>query len=114
MFFVFVYAVYILIPLGVTLSFKRFKNIHKGWTYAVTGILIFFYPYLVFAIERLLLTPAGHHGFGEGDSFFMMGHFFLFLPLSLGFQGLFNYLFREAKNNAHSNIPVWILLLGTL
>ncbi len=52
-----IFAPYILIPIFVTLIFKKYKASRSDWTYPITLLLVFFYPFLLFWIDDLATPP---------------------------------------------------------
>lgn len=94
-----IFSPYIIVPLLVSLVFKK----ANGWivylTFALTGVLMFLYPFLCFMVDDYLNPPPPGPRCGNPEMGFFIGNIILLIPISLGFQGLFNYLFGLYKIN---------------
>ncbi len=93
-----IFTPYILIPLIVTLLFRRFTHSSKSLTYTLTGLIIFFYPFGLFWIENYLNPPSGPRC-GNPQFFFFVGHLIILLPISLLIQYIFNVMLLTNKSN---------------
>jgi len=52
-----VFAPYLLVPLSWSLLFRKFKFTLIGWTYVLTSLFIFIYPFVLFRIADTLNPP---------------------------------------------------------
>ena len=91
-----IFLPYILVPLLIALLFKLLKvSTTFTWlTFLLTVIIIFFYPNILFRIDNYL-----HPQIKDTPKCLMpelglvVGNLFILLPLSIGLQTLFNYMF---------------------
>ncbi len=81
---------YILVPLIITLFFRRFNHSGKNLTYALTGIIIFFYPFGLFWFDDYLNPVPPGPRCGNPQTFFFFGSLIIFLPITLFIQYIFN------------------------
>ena len=93
-----IFAPYVLIPLMLTLIWKRLNFKRTDWTYPFTVLLIFFYPYVVFRIDDLINPPLPGPRCLMPEMGFFIRNLFILLPVSLALQFVFNKIFLTNKN----------------
>jgi hypothetical protein len=90
-------APYILVPLVFALIWKYLKipTKHTWITYLLTTTVIIFYPYIWFQID-IYLHPPDPNQVHCGNPFLgvIFANYFIFLPISIGLQMLFNQLLK--------------------
>jgi hypothetical protein len=89
---------YILIPLIITLLFKRFNHLEKSQTYKLTSLIIFFYPFLFFWIDEYLNPPPLGLRSGNRQFVFFLFNLIILLPITLYIQYIFNTMLLTEEN----------------
>ncbi len=91
-------SLYLIIPLISCFLFRNVKNENLHFSFLISGILVLLYPFLLFYMETLIYAPTETHC-GLMQTSFLIGNITFFLPISLLFQWLFNYLFIKRRKN---------------
>lgn len=93
-----VFTPYILVPLLMTLLFRRFSPSWKGLTYLITAIIIFSYPFGLFWLDDYLNPPPPGPRCGNPQMSFLFGNIIILLPIALLLQFVFNKILLTKKN----------------
>ena len=93
-----VFTPYILVPLIVTLLFRRFRFSWKGLTYLITASIIFFFPFGLFWLDDYLNPSPAEPRCGNPQMGFVFGNIFILLPIALLLQFLFNKALLTGKS----------------
>jgi cellulose synthase/poly-beta-1,6-N-acetylglucosamine synthase-like glycosyltransferase len=94
---------YILIPLIITLFFKRFNYSDKSLIYILTGSIIFLYPFAFFWVEDYLNPPSGFRC-GNPRFAFLVVNLIILLPITLLIQYIFNTMMLTNESETEENI----------
>ena len=86
---------YIIIPLLLAYSYKRWKLIPQWFTYLLTAFLIFLYPLLLFWIDRTVNNRAVKCLNPEFAVF--AGNVIIMIPICLFLQFIFNKLIKTER-----------------
>lgn len=97
------FAPYVLIPLILTLIWKRLNFKRTDWIYTFIVLLIFFYPIVVFWIDDLINPPPPGPRCGMPEMGFFIGSLIILLPISLILQFVFNKIFLTNKNKTSNS-----------
>jgi hypothetical protein len=81
---------YIIVPLLITLLFKRYSLSWKWLTYLITAAIIFFYPFGLFWLDDYMNPPPPGLRCGTPQVGFLLGNIIIFLPITLILQFVFN------------------------
>jgi len=91
------FALYVIVPLLISILFKKIKFLPKYWTFICTTLILFCIPVIEYQIK--LKSTDSHQGLGC-----MNGIFFLFIfnllfgiPIAFFLQKKFNAKFLESK-----------------
>jgi len=84
------FAPYVLIPLILTLIWKKLNFKITDWIYLFTFILVFFYPFFVFWTDDLINPPPPGPRSGTPEIAFFLGSLIILMPASLILQFVFN------------------------
>jgi hypothetical protein len=95
-----VFAPYLLVPLALTLIFRKFKVSQSGWTYLLTVFILFFYPFGLFWLSDFMNPPPPGPKCVSPQVGFLMGNIIILLPISLILQFVFNKIFLISKNKS--------------
>ncbi len=96
-------APYILIPLIAAILYRRSVFLWKGWTYIGTAVIIFLYPFVFIQIDNYF-NPPSFPECNTGQSFFLIGSIFIFLPATLLLQAIFNEAVLKNKDKTIQKI----------
>ena len=83
---------YLLIPLFLVYLAKKQTLFHIGFTYLLTSLIVFLYPFLVFWIDGLL-NPRTVKCFNP-EFAIIMGNTIVMIPVCLLIQFIFNTLIK--------------------
>lgn len=97
---VFILSPYILVPFILAILFRQYKPSVKSLSYLLTAFLIFLYPIGLFWLQDFLSPPPLVPRCGNPQMGFVLGNIFIFLPIALLLQFVFNKLFIPAKNKS--------------
>lgn len=90
---------YILVPLLVTHLSKRFQLSEIGFTYVMTGLIIFCYPFVFLWINDYLNPPPPGSRCGIFQVSLFVGNIFYMLPVTLLVQFVVNKVLLNNKVN---------------
>jgi hypothetical protein len=92
---------HVLIPWCLSLLFRARKNL-VWFTYPITAVLIFFYPFLLFIIMDYIDPPPPGFRCGEPYAAMFIANAIVFLPGALLIQFIFNKIYGLHKRKASS------------
>jgi hypothetical protein len=94
-FFTLILSPYILIPVLVS-RFVRSRG-WKGYTYAITAVIIFVYPFAFIWLTGIMNPPPEGPRCMTGEASWVFVNIFFFLPLTMLFQWISNLIFFRKK-----------------
>lgn len=89
------FAPYILIPFILSLVSKYVKSTLHFFTYILTLIIIISYPFLLYSMEDYLQLPRSGPGEDSIQLNFLICNMFIFLPIALILQYVFNRVINK-------------------
>lgn len=91
---------YLLVPLLITLGFKKYMPSFEVLTLLVTGVFIFFYPFIYIRIRDYIDPPQEGPRCGNMEGVFVLVNLFFYLPITLAYQMVLNYfIFKKKKKD---------------
>lgn len=92
-----IYAPYLLVPLMLTLLFRKKKIDQTSWTYPITALLLFFYPAAITTLFEPGYTPRLGFITENLEVAYIVFSSLILLPASMILQLAFNRIFLIGK-----------------
>jgi hypothetical protein len=94
-----IFLPYFLVPLGITLLFRRYNTFNRRNTFIVSASVLALYPFCLITILNNLNPPSPNNYYcGIGNSVLVLVNLFFCLPTSVLMQLIFNYLLLNKKS----------------
>ena len=88
-----IFTPYICIPLLMSLIFRKLKITPKALTYVLTGLIIFFYPFVLLRLDEYFNPPPPGPRCGLPEAALLFCNTLFLLPITLFLQFMFNRMF---------------------